>query len=131
LNAVWYQKWIVHLRHRPEAGAGLVYLAMTKPAGVPMPQAQVHESVLESAALYFSQFVNHDFGRSASHGSFLLSQAFAEGSPKHPSYPAGHGAVAGACITVLKFFFDGDAANIRSCHPPTARRSNPIPVRKI
>ena len=96
-----------------------------------MPQAQVHESVLESAALYFSQFVNHDFGQSASHGSFLLSLAFAEGSPKHPSYPAGHGAVAGACITVLKFFFDGDAANIRSCHPPTARRSNRIPVRKI
>ena len=108
LDAVWYQKWIVHLRHRPEAGAGLVYLAMTKPVGVPMPQAQVHEAVLESAALYFSQFVNHDFGRSATHGSFLLSQAFPEGSPTHPSYPAGLGAVAGACITVLKFFFDGD-----------------------
>ncbi len=25
-----------------------------------------------------------------------------------PSYPAGQGTVAGACITVLKFFFDGD-----------------------
>ena len=109
LNAIWYQKWIVHLRHRPEAGAGIVYLAMTKPAGVPMPQAQVHESVLESAALYFSQFVNHDFGQSATHGSFMLSQAFPEGTPTHPSYPAAHGAVAGACITVLKFFFDGDA----------------------
>ena len=23
LNAVWYQKWVVHLRHRPEAGGGL------------------------------------------------------------------------------------------------------------
>lgn len=109
LNAVWYQKWIVHLRPRPEAGAGLVYLAMTKPIGVQMPQAQVHESVLESAALYFSQFVNHDFGQSAAHGSFLLSQAFPEGSPTYPSYPAGHGAVAGACITILKFFFDGEA----------------------
>jgi len=37
----------------------------------------------------------------------LLSQAFPEGAPAHPSYPTGHGAVAGACITVLKFFFDG------------------------
>jgi len=109
LNAVWYQKWIVHLRHRPEAGSGLVYLMMTKPAGIPLPQAPVHEAVLDSAALYFSQFVNHDFGQSATHGSFLLSQAFPEGSPTHPSYPAGHGAVASACITVLKFFFDGDA----------------------
>ena len=109
LNAVWYQKWIVHLRHRPKAGSGLVYLMMTKPAGIPLPQAPVHEAVLDSAALYFSQFVNHDFGQSATHGSFLLSQAFPEGSPTDPSYPAGHGAVAGACITVLKFFFDGDA----------------------
>ena len=29
-----------------------------------------------------------------------------EGSPTHPSYPAGHGAVAGACVTVLKAFFN-------------------------
>ena len=61
-----------------------------------------------SRALYFSQFVNHDFGQSAAHGSFLLSQAFPEGSPTHPSFRPGW-SVAGACITVLKFFFDGDA----------------------
>ena len=33
LNAAWYQKWIVHLRPRPEAGAGLVHLVLTKPPG--------------------------------------------------------------------------------------------------
>jgi hypothetical protein len=43
-------------------------------------------------------------------GSYLLSQAFPEGSPTHPAYPTGHGTVAGACITVLKFFLDGDAS---------------------
>ncbi len=26
LNVVWWQKWVLHLRHRPEAGAGLVHL---------------------------------------------------------------------------------------------------------
>ena len=26
--------------------------------------------------------------------------------PTHPCYPTGHGAVGGACITALKFFFD-------------------------
>ena len=41
------------------------------------------------------------------YGSYLLPQAFPEGSPAHPSYPTGHGTVAGACITVLKFYFDG------------------------
>jgi hypothetical protein len=37
-----------------------------------------------------------------------LSQPFPEGSPAHPAYPTGHGAVGGACITILKFFYDGD-----------------------
>jgi hypothetical protein len=41
------------------------------------------------------------------YGSFLLPQAYPEGSPTHPCYPTGHGTVGGACITVLKFFFDG------------------------
>jgi len=40
--------------------------------------------------------------------SYFLSQAFPEGSPTHPSYPTGRVTVAGACITVLKFFFNGD-----------------------
>ncbi len=33
----------------------------------------------------------------AAHSSYLLPQAFPEGSPLHPSYPAGHATVAGAC----------------------------------
>jgi membrane-associated phospholipid phosphatase len=38
--------------------------------------------------------------------SWLLPQAYPEGSPMHPSYPAGHAVIAGACATVLKAFFD-------------------------
>ena len=45
--------------------------------------------------------------RCSSGGSYLLSQAFSEGCPTHPSYPTGHGTVGGACVTVLKFFFNG------------------------
>ena len=30
-----------------------------------------------------------------------------EGSPTHPSYGAGHATVAGACVTILKAWFDG------------------------
>ena len=40
------------------------------------------------------------------YGNALLPQAFPEGSPTHPAYPAGHSTVAGACCTVLKAFFD-------------------------
>ena len=64
-------------------------------------QGHVDQAVLDSLALQQSQL---------KYGSYLLSQAFPEGSPTHPAYPTGHGTVAGACITVLKFFFDGGAA---------------------
>ena len=36
----------------------------------------------------------------------MLSQAFPEGSPPHPSYGAGHATVVGAQATILKAFFD-------------------------
>jgi hypothetical protein len=39
-------------------------------------------------------------------GSYLLPMAYPEGCPTHPSYPAGHACVAGACVTVLKAIFD-------------------------
>ncbi|GGX60948.1 phosphoesterase [Tateyamaria omphalii] len=38
--------------------------------------------------------------------NFLLPMAFIEGSPMHPAYGAGHATVAGACVTVLKAFFE-------------------------
>jgi hypothetical protein len=57
----------------------------------------VHSDVLNSAVLpkLFAKF-----------GSYLLPQAFPEGSPMHPSYNAGHATVAGACTTILKAFFE-------------------------
>ena len=39
-------------------------------------------------------------------GTYLLPMAYPEGCPPlHPAYPAGHAAIAGACATVLKAFF--------------------------
>jgi hypothetical protein len=34
----------------------------------------------------------------------LLAQAYAEGAPLHPSFPAAHAEIAGACVTILKAF---------------------------
>jgi hypothetical protein len=96
LNAVWYQKWFVHLRPRPEAIAGIVHLIKAGQGG--------NASVKLSPVILNSQGLQQSFNK---YGSWLLSQAFPEGSPMHPSYPTGHGVVGGACITVLKFFFDG------------------------
>lgn len=97
LKAVWYHKWWVHLRHRPESGGAIVHLQKTGQGGT--IEGHVSDTVLNSQAVATSF---------AAHNSYFLSQAFPEGSPTHPAYPTGHGAVAGACITALKFFFDGE-----------------------
>jgi hypothetical protein len=96
LNAVWYQKWFVHLRPRPEAIGGIVQLIKTGQSNM--------TDVTLSPVILNSNGLQQSFNK---YGTWLLSQAFPEGSPTHPSYPTGHGTVAGACITVLKFFFDG------------------------
>ncbi|HTA44984.1 MAG TPA: vanadium-dependent haloperoxidase [Bryobacteraceae bacterium] len=96
LNAVWYQKWFVHLRPRPEAIGGIVHLLKTG--------QQSRTDVRLSNVVLNSQGLQQSFNK---YGTWLLSQAFPEGSPTHPAYPTGHGTVAGACITVLKFFYDG------------------------
>ncbi len=97
LKAAWFHKWIVNLRLRPEEYGALVQANLTNSQPVPQASQKLHPDVFNSAVLplIHSQF-----------GSYLLPQAFPEGSPTHPCYPTGHGTVAGACITALKFFFD-------------------------
>ena len=96
LKAVWYQKWPVHLRHRPESGGGIVNIIKTGQGHT--LSGKVNDNVLNSVAV--QQSYNQ-------YQSYLLSCAFPEGSPAHPAYPTGHGTVGGACITILKFFMDG------------------------
>lgn len=97
LKAAWFHKWIKDLRMRPEEYGALVQANLTKSSPAPQAAAALHPDVLNSAVLP----VIH-----SNYGSYLLPQAFPEGSPTHPCYPTGHGSVAGACITAIKFFFD-------------------------
>lgn len=88
LQAVWYQKWNVNRRIRPEAFGGRIDRTKRNIFSFP-----VHPDALNAVAL------DRVF---AKYGSYLLPQAFPEGSPMHPSYGAGHATVAGACTTMLK-----------------------------
>src|SRR5207244_6874736 len=99
LKAAWFHKWMKDLRLRPEEYGALVHANLTKSAPAPQAAAALHPDVLNSAALPIIY---------STYGSYLLPQAFPEGSPTHPCYPTGHGTVGGACITVLKFFFNGN-----------------------
>jgi hypothetical protein len=92
LKACFYQKWFVHRNVRPIAFGGLVHNTMTGAADYPL-----HMEVLNSQA------VDQVFSK---HGTYLLPAAFPEGNPAHPSYPEAHGAIAGACVTALKAFFN-------------------------
>ncbi len=92
LKAVWYQKWYVHRRQRPEAFGGRIQHHMTGAATYPI-----------DAEILGSQAVSEAFDL---YGTYLLPQAYPEGSPLHPAYGAGHATVAGACVTILKAWFD-------------------------
>lgn len=105
LKVVWRQKWLVHRRLRPEAYGGLMQIqglgytdaqnVTTKhPYGLP-------SWVFETEAAKCNK---------AHSGSYLLPLAFSAGSPAHPAYGAGHASVAGACVTILKAWFDEKAS---------------------
>ncbi|MBI4526214.1 MAG: vanadium-dependent haloperoxidase [Deltaproteobacteria bacterium] len=99
LKAQWFQKWFVHRRARPEAFAGRVHLTATGGAGDP-----IHADVFDSSVLPL--IAGHNVALNGSETTYLLPQAYPEGSPLHPSYGAGHATVAGACVTILKALFD-------------------------
>lgn len=97
LKAVWFQKWGVHRRLRPEAFGGRIHVHLVvSPGRYPMINPEILNSLqVGTLSPHFPAA-----------GGYLLPQAFAEGSPLHPAYGAGHATVAGACVTVLKAFFD-------------------------
>ena len=95
LKAVWNQKWIVHRRLRPEVFAARIDRTLYHGANYP-----VHTEILNSLS------TNSRLGGYMTPGNAFLPMAFPEGSPTHPAYGAGHATVAGACVTILKAWFD-------------------------
>lgn len=92
LHATWRQKWLLHRRLRPEVFAERVDRVVYHGATY-----LVHADLLGSRVQEFLPA-----------GNMLLPLAYPEGAPAHPSYPAAHAAMAGACATVLKAFFRED-----------------------
>lgn len=92
IKAQWFQKWLVHRRLRPEVFGGRVHNHLQRNATYP-----IHSDVLNARATSRIR---------AQQGTYLLPTTFPEGSPTHPAYGSGHACVAGACVTVLKAFFD-------------------------
>jgi len=113
LRACWFQKWCLHRRLRPDTFGGRVHNVLTGAAAYP-----IHPDLMQSEAVQLTVRQN---------GSALLSQAYLESSPIHPSYPAGHAAIGGACVSVLKALFNEDAV-VPSCYVPASDGLSLIPA---
>lgn len=111
------QKFNTHLRARPEVIAAMLTLSANGKGdklGVAEPQVAATHDVLEAAGLLGMVDARNDAFNKGAAGNkdckithnYLLPMAFPEGSPMHPSYAAGHATVAGACVTILKAFFE-------------------------
>ena len=106
LYAAWYQKWFVHRRLRPEEFGGLIHKQL---GGVPAMvfSYPINRQILRTGGPAANPTV---LDRIRSHprfnNTYLLPQAYPEACPPHPSYPSGHAVLAGACVTVLKAYFD-------------------------
>ena len=115
LKAVWYQKWLIHRRLRPEVFAARVDRKLYAGADYP-----VHSEILNSISS------SNRLGAYLDSGNALLPQSFPEGSPTHPAYGAGHATVAGACVTILKAWFN-ESAVIQNPVVPDATGTTLVP----
>ncbi|HEV7671246.1 MAG TPA: phosphoesterase [Thermoanaerobaculia bacterium] len=99
----FYVKWNVHRYLRPEQGGGLVHFLKTGKREYP-----IHDDLMKSPVLDLrfeaNQKVNKD-RLGIEQGSYLLPQ-MTYGAPTHPSYVSVHATFAGACITILKAWYD-------------------------
>lgn len=106
LRVAWYHKWRVHRRPRPEAYGGRIRNVLESESNGDRAAAEAYEMpdnlhLTDDEALPKGlQEVQEEID------TRLLPQAYAVGSPTHPSYPAGHGASAGTLATLLKAFFN-------------------------
>lgn len=133
LKAVRYQKFNIHCRLRPEALAGwMEAINAGKPEieGIGALKQMYDVLNAEQGGINLLDEVRQYNGQqntaeknamrpylqdAAASGAetALLPMAFPEGSPMHPAYGAGHATVAGACVTMLKAFFDTDAVFVK------------------
>ncbi len=106
LKAAWFLKWNVHRRLRPEVFGARLHNHKVGPHLYPIHSDALNSTIID---LIFAET-----------GTYLLPQAFPEGSPLHGSYPAGHATVAGVSVTLLKALFVETTVMTNNLMPNTA-----------
>ena len=99
LTATWVQKWRHHLKLRPETMAARIVTG--KSGDTSVYYANSLTSNAQSTLDAVKAFNAAEGGDQAE----WLPLLYAEGSPTHPAYPAGHAVIAGANATILKLIY--------------------------
>jgi hypothetical protein len=102
LKCAWFQKWVVAMRIRPEAFASRINSLMKDESLTSsVPGFLELEEHLKKCPNILDKVRNANYSKTGEE-NYFLNTIYPEGSPTHPSTVAGHAAVAGACVTVLK-----------------------------
>lgn len=110
LRVAWYNKYDINMRIRPEVYAQRLKL---------ISESKDEFNVRVPGFMKIKSIINEDEGLNSildrvtkRNGNRYLKLQYSEGSPTHPSYPAGHACVAGASCTVLKTMFTTHTQNV-------------------
>ncbi|MEO1679230.1 MAG: vanadium-dependent haloperoxidase [Pseudomonadota bacterium] len=129
LKAVRFQKFNNHIRLRPEALAARLEKASEIEGAFPCIGTCLTQMCSDISKTLHK--IKEKNAKVANAADFLLPMAFQEGSPMHPAYGAGHATVAGACVTILKAFFDTDAVLVETEEDSKDAHGNPIKQKVI
>ena len=99
LRTAWVTKWVNCLKIRPENAAARI-VAYEKNQ---LPEIKTWYDYFEKDLLETVKKWNNGLTNTSNNLPFL-PLIYKEGSPTHPSYPAGHATVSGACVTIIKAF---------------------------
>lgn len=122
----WFWKWQVYRKLRPEAfGLWIDNIKNNRVSN--NDNYDISSTVLTNPVMNAIMTHNAQWG-SGFTSSYTLPHAYKEGSPAHPAYPSGHAAIAGACATILKIYFDCEQAwsNLNGLKP-SSFNSNIVP----
>lgn len=95
LTCAWYNKWCMFRRSRPESFGNQVEQVRLTGKNPCHIQKQLLKSNVLQKILELQ-------------GNYYLAQCAPEGSPAHPSYPAGHAVFSGVGCTIIKAFLQND-----------------------
>lgn len=127
----WYYKWRAYMRLRPEAMAGLVHQCKINHQNLFHLDESLFKTYNSIDVLELIFENNKALLADGQSSTYLLPLVYPEGSPTHPSYPAAHATIAGACTTILKAFFDEQTPIAAKVDPVEADPNDPKKLKKV